>query len=137
MSFMNISKISSALQRAGIQSTSKNLTVVDYAFMLMRGIVITGGFFWLILHPYPDALKFLLVSLFLLFIIYSLIIQWVILTWPQKVEAIYLVCLSLALVVMGLFIKLSGGINSVVYLVIYPLVALHSFYYGFLRSEER
>ena len=134
MSFMNISKISSALQRAGIQSTSKNLTVVDYAFMLMRGIVITGGFFWLILHPYPDALKFQLVSLFLFFIIYSLIIQGVILTWPQKVEAIYLICLSLDLVVMGVFIKLSGGINSVVYLVIYPLVALHSFYYGFLRG---
>ena len=128
-------KLSSLLQGAGIEERGiKGLTIVDYAFMLMRGIVITGGFFWLILYPYPDASKFWLVSLFLIFIIYSLIIHGLIFTWPHKVEAIHLACLSLDLIFMGVFIKLSGGFNSSVYLVIYPLVALHSFYYGLLRG---
>lgn len=128
-------KISSFLQRAGIEEKGiKGLTIVDYAFMLMRGIVVTGGFFWLILRPYPDILKFWLVSLFLIFIIYSLVIYGLIFTWPRKIEAIYLVCLSLDLIFMGIFIKLSGGFNSVLFLTIYPLVALHAFYYGFYRG---
>lgn len=136
---MDISKdtlrISSLLQRAGIEERGiKGLTIVDYAFMLMRGIIITGGFFWLILHPYPDILKFWLVSLFLIFIVYSLIIYGLIFTWPQKTEAIYLVFLSLDLIFMGVFIKLSGGFNSILFLIIYPLVALHAFYYGFFRG---
>lgn len=137
--FTNISKdtlrISSLLQRAGIENIGiKGLTIVDYAFMLMRGIVITGGFFWLILHPYQDILKFYLVGLFLIFIIYSLICYGLIFTWPKRIEAIYLVILGLDLIFMGLFIKLSGGFNSILFLIIYPLVALHSFYYGFFRG---
>lgn len=136
---MDISKdtlrISSLLQQAGIEERGiKGLTIVDYAFMLMRGIVVTGGFFWLILHPYPDMLKFWLVSLFLIFIVYSLVIYGLIFTWPKKTGAIYLVCLSLDLIFMGVFIKLSGGFNSILFLIIYPLVALHAFYYGFFRG---
>ncbi len=132
---MDISKdtlrISSLLQRAEIEESGiKGLTVVDYVFMLMRGIIITGGFFWLILHPYPDMLKFWLASLFLVFIVYSLVIYWLIFTRPRKIETIYLVCLSLDLLFMGIFIKF----NSIVYLVSYPLVALHSFYYGLYRG---
>lgn len=132
---MDTSRISALPQRAGIEDRGiKGLTIVDYAFMLMRGIVVTGGFFWLILHPYSDILKLWLISLFLIFIIYSLIIYGLIFTWPQKIEAIYLVCLSLDLIFMGVFIKLSGGFNSILFLIIYPLVALHSFYYGLFRG---
>ena len=132
---MNTSKISSALQRIGVTERGiKDLTVVDHAFAFMRGIVITGGFFWLILYPYPEPLKFWLLSLFFVFFIYSLIMYGFIFAWPKRIEAIYLACLSLDLIFAGIFIKLSGGFNSVVFLVFYPLVALHSFYYGFFRG---
>lgn len=132
---MHTSEILSLLQTAGIKdSTIKGLTVVDYAFMLMRGIVVAGGFFRLTLHPFPDNLKFWLVGLFLVFIIYSLIIYGFIFTWPSKIETIYLVCLSLDLIFTGIFIKLTGGFNSIILLSIYPLVALYSFYYGFYRG---
>jgi len=132
---MDTSKISTVLQMARLDGSAlKALTVVDYAFMLLRGMVITGGFFWLILHPYPPTLKFWLVSLFLVFIIYSLIIHGLILTWPDKVENIYLGCLALDLIFTGIFINLSGGFNSIVFLVFYLLVALHSFYYGLFRG---
>lgn len=132
---MDTSRISALLQRAGIEDRGiQGPTLVDYAFMLMRGIVITGGFFWLILRPSPDILKFWLVSLFLIFTIYSLILYGFIFSWPRKIEALYLVCLSLDLIFMGIFIKLTGGFNSIVYLVIYPFVALHSFHYGFIRG---
>src|SRR3989304_6651249 len=132
---MNTSKISSALQRIGVTERGiKDLTVVDHAFAFMRGIVITGGLFWLILYPYPEPLKFWLLSLFFVFFIYSLIMYGFIFAWPKRIEAIYLACLSLDLIFAGIFIKLSGGFNSVVFLVFYPLVALHSFYYGFFRG---
>ncbi|MBI3397982.1 MAG: hypothetical protein HY026_01895 [Deltaproteobacteria bacterium] len=132
---MDTSKVSSLLQMGRITGRSREgLTIVDYAFMLMRGIVVAGGGVWLIFHPYPAALKLWLLTLFLIFIVYSLIIHALILIWPQKVETIYLVCLSLDLIFTGLSIKLSGGLNSIVFLVIYPLVALHSFYYGFYRG---
>ena len=132
---MNTSKISSALQRIGVTERGiKDLTVVDHAFAFMRGIVITGGLFWLILYPYPEPLKFWLLSLFFVFFIYSLIMYGFIFAWPKRIEAIYLACLSLDLIFAGIFIKLSGGFNSVVFLVFYPLIALHSFYYGFFRG---
>src|SRR3990170_3014566 len=132
---MDTLKLSSLQQKIGIGERSiEGLSIVDHAFMLMRGIVITGGFFWLILHPYPPALKAWLISLFLVFIIYSLIIHGLIFTWPGKIETFYLICLTLDLIFTGVFIKLSGGFNSILFLVIYPLVALHSFYYGLYRG---
>lgn len=132
---MDTSKISSVLQGInGADIGIKELTVVDYAFALMRGIVITGGLFWLLAYPYPEPLKFWLAGIFFAFIIYSLIIYGLIFIWSKRIEAIYLACLSLDLIFAGIFIKLSGGFNSVVFLVFYPLVALHSFYYGFFRG---
>lgn len=132
---MDTLKVSSLLQKIGIGERSiEGLSIVDHAFMLMRGVVITGGFFWLILHPYPPALKAWLISLFLVFIIYSLIIHGLIFALPGKIETLYLICLTLDLVFTGVFIKLSGGFNSILFLVIYPLVALHAFYYGFYRG---
>ncbi|MBI5327754.1 MAG: hypothetical protein HZB80_05625 [Deltaproteobacteria bacterium] len=132
---MDTPRISSALQGIGTKTRGiKDLTIVDYAFMLMRGIVITCGFFWLVLHPYPDTLKLWIIIPFLIFITYSIIAHGLILIWPQKIETIYFACLSLDLIFIGIFIKLSGGFNSILFLIIYPPIVIHSFYYGFYRG---
>lgn len=132
--YMNAPWIPSASQNNGDKRIETRLSVIDSAFVTMRGIVITGGFFWLTLHPFPDTLKFQLVSLFLIFVIYSFVIHGLVVVWPKAAEIIYLICLGLDMIFIGFFIKLSGGINSILFLAIYLLVALHAFYYGFLRG---
>lgn len=113
---------------------SSGLTTVDYAFVILRTIVIIGGFFWILLHPFPTFLKANLLYIFLTFVIYSLCLQFSIFTWSHRVEKIYLVALVLDLGFIGIFVRLSGGFHSDIFLAFYLLVTLHSFYYGLFKG---
>lgn len=113
---------------------AEGLTVVDYAFAFLRAIVIAGGLLWILFHPFPLAVKSNLIYIFLVFIVYSVFLQFVIFTYPSRVEKVYLIALILDMVFIGLFIRLSGGFNSNVFLAFYLLVALHSFYYGLTKG---
>ncbi|MBI5892404.1 MAG: hypothetical protein HZB79_01935 [Deltaproteobacteria bacterium] len=113
---------------------AEGLTIVDYAFAFLRAIVIAGGLLWILFHPFPLAVKSNLIYIFLVFIVYSVFLQFVIFTYPSRVEKVYFAALILDMVFIGLFIRLSGGFNSNVFLAFYLLVALHSFYYGLSKG---
>lgn len=134
---MNTKKIafSSVLQEieAGERGI-RDFTIMDHAFILMRCIVVIGGLVYLIAYPYPENIKPYLIGLFFIFVVYSLVIYALIFALPKRIEPLYFVCLSLDVVFAGIFIKLSGGFFSIVFLIVYPLVALHAFYYGFFRG---
>jgi len=132
---MGAPKMSSPFEGKGmVDGQPSGLTTVDYAFITLRTIVIVGGFLWLILHPFPSPVRANLLYIFLTFVIYSLLLQLAVFTWPQKVESIYLIALTLDLGFIGIFIRLSEGFNSEVFLAFYLLVALHSFYYGLFKG---
>lgn len=135
---MSASKVSSPARGYGGHGPEytkvQHLADIDYAFIVMRLIVITGGFFWLVFHPYPDTLKFQLLGLFLIFTIYSFSIHGLILAWYQKADMIYPVFLALDIVFTGRFISLTGGFDSIVFVIVYLLVAVHSFYFGLSKG---
>ncbi len=110
------------------------LTTTDYAFLALRGLIILGGIFWLIFHPLPLHHKDTLILLFIPFVLYSLLMVFFAFRNPSRIESVYLAVLILDLILFGVFIKLSGGINSELYVAMYLLVALHSYYYGLSRG---
>lgn len=113
---------------------AEGLTIVDYAFAFLRAIVIAGGLLWLLFHPLPQPIKSNLIYIFIIFVIYSVLLQFAVFIWVDKIEKIYLAALILDTGFIGLFIRLSGGFYSNVFLAFYLLVALHSFYYGLIKG---
>ncbi|MBI5286880.1 MAG: hypothetical protein HY878_04720 [Deltaproteobacteria bacterium] len=130
-----IPKLRDPFPEKGIAGTHPpELTTVDYAFVALRAIVIVGGFIWLLSHPFTPLLRANLLYIFSTFVIYSLFLQFSVFTWPHRIDRIYLTALILDLGFIGVFIKLSGGFYSDIFLAFYLLVALHSFYYGLLKG---
>ena len=110
------------------------LTTTDYAFLAVRGLVILGGMLWLAFEPHPVAYKENLFYIFSTFVLYSVILAFVALKTNFKLEKVYLVAQAMDLFFFGLFVKFSGGMESDVYVAMYLLVALHSYYYGIMRG---
>ncbi|MBI5683086.1 MAG: hypothetical protein HZC45_07985 [Deltaproteobacteria bacterium] len=110
------------------------LFIVDYAFALLRVVVILGGFLWLLFHPFPQPIRGSLTYLFAAFVVYSVFLLLTVFIWHDKVEKIYLAALAIDMGFIGLFIKLSGGFQSNIFVAFYLLTALHSFYYGLIKG---
>ena len=113
---------------------SEGLTVVDYAFAFLRALVIAGGLIWLLFHPFPPLMRFNLIYIFIVFVAYSVVLQFIVFMHPERVEKVYLAALILDMGFIGVFIRLSGGFDSNVFLAFYILAALHSFYYGLTKG---
>jgi len=109
----------------------RRLSNIDLGFALLRGLAVLGGAAWLVLTPsFPQNARLQFWLLLGLFAGYSVLLHGLVFVWPDAVRKVYLVALVLDLAAVYRLLSLTGGIESSFTVVLYLLVALHSFYYG-------
>ena len=116
--------------------------IADIGFLLLRIIILAGGYGWLIFSlktqfllyegaPTPVRVS-IFYSILTYFILYSLLIYLLLFINFKQKRPIYTASLFLDLSFIFLLIKYSGGFESSFFIGFYLVTALHAFYFGYL-----
>ncbi len=107
---------------------------IDIAFSLVRISAFLGMMIWMLYHPLPYAERIYLLYLLAAFSIYTFILYALIFRFPERTRRIYFAEFILDLAALSYIVPLTGGFNSTFAYAFYLMAAVHSFYYGLLRS---
>ena len=99
-------------------------------FAVLRGLTLVGGMAALVVVPLATEHRLHLVPLLGGFIAYKLGLLAVVLIWPERAREMFLTTLAADLAIVFLLVWFTGGGGSHFYLLFYPLVALHAYYFG-------
>lgn len=104
--------------------------LADIAFVFLRFIIFAGGIAWFVLadisqETFADAR-----SVFIYFILYSLLIYLLLFFYPQKKRVLYGYSLFFDLLYASLLVRATGGLASSFFTAFYLITAIYSFYYG-------
>lgn len=111
-----------------VAAIRRELTLTDGLFAFLRLLTIGGGLIWLAFAPLAE--RGALQRLLWLFAAYTFLLYLVLFLRPAWVKDLYFGTLVLDLAFTFFAIRLTGGLQSDLYLIFYLLVALHAFYFG-------
>lgn len=111
-----------------VAALRRELTLTDGLFAFLRLLTIGGGLIWLAFAPLAE--RGALQRLLWLFAAYTFLLYLVLFLRPAWVKDLYFGTLVLDLAFTFFAIRLTGGLQSDLYLIFYLLVALHAFYFG-------
>ncbi|NOY40152.1 MAG: sensor histidine kinase [Nitrospirae bacterium] len=110
----------------------KEWEISDLGFLILRVIVLGGGYGWLKFSQIHEENIRVFSSILQYFIAYCFLIYLLLFLKFEKKRAIYVLSLVFDLSFVYLLTKYSGGFNSSFFIGFYLLTALHAFYYGYL-----
>ncbi len=110
----------------------RNSEIADLGFLILRIIVLVGGYGWLFFSDVSEENIKLFPSILRYFIVYCLLIYLLLFLSFSNKRLIYLLSLIFDLSFVYLLVKYSGGFASSFFIAFYLLTALHSFYYGYI-----
>ncbi len=99
-------------------------------FAVLRALTMVGGVAALLAVPLSPEHRPHLAPLLAGFILYKSALLAVLLAWSHRVREIFLATLAADLSLVFLLVWFTGGGGSHFYLLFFPLVALHAYYFG-------
>jgi signal transduction histidine kinase len=106
------------------------IEIADRAFVCLRIIIFIGGIGWLFFSDISLETFQSVRSIFIYFLIYSLVIySWLFIS-PEKKKTIYGIALLFDLVYTSVLVRATGGFDSSFFNGFYLMTALYSFYFG-------
>lgn len=106
------------------------LNDLDQLFVLLRGVTLTGGLFWLLVGPANPQRRVWLIILFVIFVSYGLALYGFLLFGSIKKDRLYLIALFVDFSFIAALVSLTGAHQSIFILAFYLLIGLHAFYFG-------
>jgi len=103
---------------------------MDRAFLILRILVLFGGFGWIYFAPLSIDNKAQVLLVFVFYSFYTAALYITIFFNQERIRVFYIVGLIFDLIFIFLLLMLTGGAASSFFIGFYILVALHSFYYG-------
>jgi len=114
------------------ESVKRESEIADVGFLILRVIVLAGGYGWLAYSELPEENIRIFTSILKYFIAYCVSIYVLLFLKFERKRAIYVLSLAFDLSFVYLLTRYSGGFDSNFFIGFYLLTALHSFYYGYL-----
>lgn len=102
----------------------------ERVFAVLLAVVMVGGLATLGLFPLRPRHHLDLYSLVIWFAIYKIGVFALVTVHPRATRAIFLGALGIDLALVFLLLSLTGGGESVFYLLLFPLVAVNAYYFG-------
>jgi signal transduction histidine kinase len=102
----------------------------ERVFAVLLAVAMVGGLATLGLVPLSPRFRIDLYSLVLWFALYKLGIFALVTVHPKATRSIFLGALAIDLLLVFVLIFLTGGGNSLYYLLFFPLVAVNAYYFG-------
>ena len=99
-------------------------------FAVLLAVVMVGGLATLGLFPLRPRHRIDLYSLVLWFALYKVGVFALVTVHPRATRAIFLGALAIDLALVFVLLSLTGGGESVFYLLLFPLVAVNAYYFG-------
>ena len=104
------------------------------ALPLLRALAVLAGFVWVLLAP-PEYRGWGVVqSILLAFFLYSVTLLAALWRWPRRVLRLNLFVLAADLSFALLLIYFTGGPRSTLFLALFLIAGLQSYYYGLARG---
>lgn len=104
----------------------------DLAFILLRFVIFFGGIGWLIFSKISDEIFSSVVSVFIYYAIYSLLLYVWLFISPKRKNIIYGLALLFDLLYTCLLVSVTGGFDSSFFTGFYLVTALYSYYFGLI-----
>ncbi len=109
----------------------KEAEIADLGFLILRVVVLAGGYGWLMFTNMPQEHTSKVSSILKYFISYCSLIYLLLFIDFSRKRITYVLSLLFDLSFVYLLIKYSGGFGSSFFIGFYLLTALHAFYYGY------
>jgi signal transduction histidine kinase len=102
----------------------------ERVFAVLLALVMVGGLATLGLFPLRAPRRFDVVSLVLWFAVYKAGVFALVTAVPRATRAIFIGALAVDLLLVFALLYITGGADSVFYLLFFPLVAVNAYYFG-------
>lgn len=116
------------------RNTKWQINATDIIFSVVRLSAFLGSLGWIAYHPLSAKTRLYLYFLVFGFLFYSLILYYLVFRFPDKARRIYFIELVLDLALLAFILPITGGMDSAFAYGLLLVAAIHSFYYGLLRS---